>query len=69
MIDPAYQDHCNTNYGPEDIPAPEVWEQCEDCQGEGYIEKPQPFHDDPYYCVSITCDACNGAGGFICEAT
>jgi len=50
-------------------PPPEVWETCPDCGGEGYIEKPRPFADDPYYAVCITCETCNGAGGFICEAS
>lgn len=48
---------------------PEVWEECEVCQGEGTIDVPRPFWDDPYFCIVVSCDACQGAGGFICEAT
>jgi DnaJ-class molecular chaperone len=44
---------------------PEAWEQCPDCQGEGAIEKPRPFSDDPYFCIVVTCEACDGAGGRI----
>lgn len=47
---------------------PEVWEECPDCCGEGFIDRPQPFHDDPYFCMVILCETCQGAGGFICEA-
>jgi DnaJ-class molecular chaperone len=47
---------------------PEVWETCPDCCGEGSIEKPQSFADDPYFCVVTNCETCHGAGGAICEA-
>jgi DnaJ-class molecular chaperone len=48
---------------------PEVWEDCPDCCGEGAIDHPRPFHDDPYFCIVVACDTCHGAGGMICEAT
>lgn len=48
--------------------APEVWVDCPECCGEGEIEHPRPFWDDPYFCVVEPCRACNGAGGMICEA-
>lgn len=64
----AMQDYCNENFGPEDIPAPEVWVDCSECGGEGAIETPRPFHDDPYFCIVSPCNACHGAGGMICEA-
>jgi DnaJ-class molecular chaperone len=48
--------------------APEVFVECEVCGGEGFIEKHQPFHDDPYFCTQHTCEACHGVGGMICEA-
>jgi hypothetical protein len=41
---------------------PEFWITCEACCGEGSIEKPHPFPDDPYYCDVIKCDTCNGVG-------
>ncbi len=47
---------------------PEVWVECEECGGEGSIARPEPFPDDPYFCVVMSCDACHGAGGAICEA-
>jgi len=46
---------------------PEVWQECGDCQGEGSVDEPRPFYDDPYFSVVVTCETCNGAGGFICE--
>lgn len=48
--------------------APEVFVECEACDGEGAIEKHQPFHDDPYFCTVHPCEVCHGAGGMICEA-
>ena len=47
---------------------PQVWEECEACQGEGSIAKPRPFHDDPDFCVMFTCEECGGAGGRLCDA-
>ncbi len=41
--------------------APEQWITCEECCGEGSIETPRPFHDDPYFCVTHKCEACGGA--------
>jgi DnaJ-class molecular chaperone len=48
--------------------APEVWVDCPECGGEGEIEHPRPFWDDPYYCEVVPCRACNATGGMICEA-
>lgn len=42
--------------------------ECEACCGEGAIETPRPFWDDPYYCSVSECKACNGVGWVICEA-
>ena len=60
----AMQDHCNTNYGPEDIPVldREIWVSCNLCLGEGGWEEGRPQHDDPYFAVSIKCPSCNGTG-------
>lgn len=66
-----YQDHCNANYGPEDIPVPEVWVDCAECGGEGGIEvweSVSKWAIDPPCAHVVTCQACNGAGGYICEA-
>ena len=48
---------------------PEFLIDCEACGGEGAIEIPRPFADDPYFCIAVPCDACAGAGFFMCEAT
>lgn len=47
---------------------PEVWVDCPECGGEGAIDHPRPFWDDPYFCIVVTCETCHGAGGMICEA-
>lgn len=51
--------------------APEVWEDCSKCNGEGAIEvweSASRWSIDPPCAVVVPCQACNGAGGFICEA-
>lgn len=35
---------------------------CPACDGEGAIEHPHPFRDDPYFCRVVVCEACSGAG-------
>lgn len=47
---------------------PEFLADCEACGGEGSIDVPRPFHDDPYFCMVTGCDACCGVGFFVCEA-
>jgi len=50
---------------------PEVWEECHACQGEGAIEEWESVSKwsiDPPCAIVRTCQTCNGAGGFICEA-
>ena len=39
----------------------EDYEQCPHCCGEGQIEYPNPFRDDPYYCEVKKCLECNGS--------
>lgn len=71
MPDPSYQDYCNANYGPEDIPAPELWVECAECRGEGSIEKWESairWSLDPPCGHVVPCQVCDGAGGMICEA-
>lgn len=67
-----YQDHCNANYGPEDIPAPEMWVECPECCGEGSIEKGgevvSRWSLDPPCALVVPCQACGGKGGEIIEA-
>jgi hypothetical protein len=51
--------------------APEVWVDCDECDGEGAIEKWESVSKwsiDPPYALVLPCQACNGAGGMICEA-
>jgi DnaJ-class molecular chaperone len=40
----------------------EEWDTCQECQGEGYMEVPRPFPDDPYFCVVLQCRLCGGSG-------
>lgn len=65
-------DYCNANYHPEDIPAPEIWVECPECCGEGSIEQcgdsVSRWSLDPPSNIVISCQACDGAGGMICEA-
>jgi len=52
--------------------APEVWEECLDCNGEGGIEvweSVSKWAADPPCAQFITCKTCHGLGGKICEAT
>jgi DnaJ-class molecular chaperone len=63
-------DHWKTT-NPEDAllgEPPEVFDECPDCAGEGAIDHPRPFADDPYFCIVVPCSTCEGAGGMICEA-
>lgn len=51
--------------------APEVWIDCPECCGEGGIEiweSVSKWSIDPPCAHVKTCRACNGAGGYICEA-
>lgn len=51
---------------------PEVWVECEHCQGEGSIEVYEPVSKwsiDPPCGLCITCEQCGGAGGHIEEAS
>lgn len=65
-----YQDYCNANYGPEDIPGPETWEDCPACDGAGIqvyrvtvYEHGCGFpHDDS---DERPCGLCGGARGWI----
>ena len=41
---------------------PVFFNTCPDCDGEGIIEKPRPFPDDPHYCDVLKCETCNGVG-------
>lgn len=50
------------------IDPPEVLVDCEACNGEGSIDVPRPFADDPYFCMVQGCDACAGVGFFVREA-
>ncbi len=50
---------------------PEVYVACEQCGGEGSIEvwdTASRWSTDPPCARAMTCGACNGAGGMICEA-
>lgn len=42
--------------------APEIWDTCQACQGEGSTEEHRPHYDDPDFCVVIKCQACGGSG-------
>lgn len=48
----------------DDYP-PQRWITCDECGGEGSIEKPNPQHDDPYFCEVKPCPACGAAGGWL----
>lgn len=51
--------------------APEVFVTCEECCGEGSIEQWESVSKwsiDPPCAHVIPCQACDGVGGFICEA-
>lgn len=51
---------------------PEVWIECPHCQGEGSIEiweSVSKWSIDPPSAYVVVCDTCNGAGGFIEEAS
>jgi hypothetical protein len=51
--------------------APEVWEECPDCHGEGGIEvceSVSKWSIDPPCAHVVFCKTCNGSGGMICEA-
>lgn len=50
---------------------PEIWIDCTECDGEGLIEEWESVSKwsiDPPCAHVIQCQACNGAGGMICEA-
>ena len=47
---------------------PEVFVTCEECCGEGQIEQHYWTWEDPNFCKVEMCKACDGIGGFICEA-
>lgn len=50
---------------------PEFWLDCPECGGEGAIEKWEgvsKWSIDPPSAQVVPCQACNGAGGMICEA-
>jgi len=40
----------------------ESWDSCNLCCGGGGWEEARPFHNDPYYAVSIKCPSCGGTG-------
>lgn len=51
--------------------APEIWVDCPECGGEGaneVWESVSKWSIDPPCAVAVPCQACNGAGGMICEA-
>lgn len=53
------------------VEAPQVWKECPECCGEGGIEvweSVSKWSIDPPCAQVMRCEACNGAGGFICEA-
>lgn len=50
---------------------PEEWEECPDCQGEGYIEvweSVSKWSIDPPCGHPVLCKTCDGAGGQFCDA-
>lgn len=50
---------------------PEFWADCPECGGEGSIdvwESVSKWSIDPPSAHPVPCQACNGAGGMICEA-
>ena len=50
---------------------PEVFLDCPECLGEGAIEiweSTTKWSIDPPCAHVLTCQACNGSGGMICEA-
>lgn len=50
---------------------PEFWADCPECCGEGAIEiweSVSKWSIDPPCAHVLPCRACNGAGGYICEA-
>jgi hypothetical protein len=61
----------STLYAGERDVAPKVWKECLACLGEGSIEiweSVSKWSVDPPCAHVLTCEACNGAGGEICEA-
>lgn len=53
------------------VDPPEVWKDCLECGGEGGIEvweSVSKWSIDPPCAHVKRCQACNGAGGMICEA-
>lgn len=51
--------------------APEVWELCPDCLGDGGIdvwESVSKWSIDPPSAQFVICKTCHGMGGMICEA-
>jgi hypothetical protein len=50
---------------------PEEYHDCPECGGEGAIEvweSVSKWSIDPPSAHAVPCQACNGAGGFFCEA-
>ncbi len=41
---------------------PEFWDTCPVCSGFGSHEEWRPQHDDPNFCIVISCTDCGGTG-------
>ena len=57
------RDHIQANYGPAD----EVWFDCSECGGEGFVEGECTCGDDCCCCLEPdepTCGHCSGRGGW-----
>lgn len=58
---------CGGNQAADANAVPEVWKDCDACGGEGHTLHSRYGGNDPDV-WSVRCEACAGAGGFICEA-